>query len=74
HYEISIVDDGPGIPNEQAGNIFSPSFTTKSGGMGLGLAIVKSIIINAGGDISFVPGQVKGTTFIITLPKVSTGK
>ena len=74
HYEISIVDDGPGIPNEQAGNIFSPSFTTKSGGMGLGLAIVKSIIINAGGDIAFVPGQVKGATFVITLPKVSTGK
>jgi two-component system, NtrC family, nitrogen regulation sensor histidine kinase NtrY len=70
HHEciIKFEDNGGGIPDEIAGKIFSPNFTTKSGGMGLGLAIVRSIIINSGGDIKYesIPG--KGTTFIIALP------
>ena len=68
--EIRIYDNGGGIPNELKDKIFSPNFTTKSGGMGLGLAIVKSVIVNSGGDISYKSIEQDGTTFIIKLPLV----
>jgi signal transduction histidine kinase len=68
--EIGITDNGGGIPDELKDKIFSPNFTTKSGGMGLGLAIVKSVIVNSGGDISFNSIEHDGTTFIIKLPLV----
>ncbi len=68
---IEITDNGGGISEDIAGKIFSPNFTTKSGGMGLGLAIVKSIIINSGGEVSYTSHEGYGTTFIITLPLVN---
>ncbi len=67
---IRIKDNGPGIDEEIADKIFSPNFTTKSGGMGLGLALVKSIIVSIGGEISYESKKGKGTEFIITLQKV----
>ncbi len=69
--EIKISDNGGGIPSELKDKIFSPNFTTKSGGMGLGLAIVKSVFINSGGDISYISREGDGTTFIIDLPLLS---
>jgi signal transduction histidine kinase len=66
--KISITDNGGGIPAELQNKIFSPNFTTKSGGMGLGLAIVRSIIVNSGGEISFRSAEGEGTTFILLLP------
>jgi len=68
---IRIEDNGGGIPDELNDKIFSPNFTTKSGGMGLGLAIVKSIIVNSGGEISFQSIEQNGTVFTIKLPLVS---
>lgn len=67
-YSIRVADNGPGIAEEMMEKIFSPSFTTKSGGMGLGLALVKSIILEAGGDISFESSPETGTVFLIRLP------
>jgi len=66
-YVIEIKDNGYGIADDIADMIFLPNFTTKSGGAGLGLAIVKGIIINMGGDITFVSGS-DGTVFTITIP------
>ncbi|MEI6898404.1 MAG: ATP-binding protein [Bacteroidota bacterium] len=68
---ITVTDNGSGIPEEQAGKIFQPNFTTKSSGMGLGLAIVRNIIMSAGGSISFTSTAGSGTTFTIELPVVS---
>jgi len=68
-YVIDIADNGNGIPDELAGMIFLPNFTTKSGGAGLGLAIVRGIIINMGGDITFVSGK-DGTVFTVTIPLI----
>ncbi len=68
--EIEISDNGSGISSEFENKIFSPNFTTKSGGMGLGLAIVKSIIDNAGGKIHYISSENNGTTFFIKLPTV----
>jgi nitrogen fixation/metabolism regulation signal transduction histidine kinase len=67
---IRITDNGGGIPEELKNKIFSPNFTTKSGGMGLGLAIVKSVIVNSGGEISYTSSNGNGTTFSIMLPLV----
>jgi len=71
HYLIRITDNGIGISSDQADKIFSPSFTTKTGGMGLGLAIVKSIIFDSGGKIWFESEEGAGTTFFIQLPVYS---
>ena len=66
--QISISDNGPGIPEELREKIFRPNFTTKSNGNGLGLAISKHIVESSGGHITFDTSD-KGTTFYITLKK-----
>jgi two-component system, NtrC family, nitrogen regulation sensor histidine kinase NtrY len=68
-YIIEIADNGTGISDEQKNKIFSPNFTTKTGGMGLGLAMVKSIIESYNGKIWFESEKGKGTTFFIELLK-----
>lgn len=64
--EISISDNGPGIPEEIRDKVFLPNFTTKSTGAGLGLAISKNIVDLGGGQIRFTTSS-KGTTFYIYL-------
>ena len=66
--EITISDNGPGIPAEIQEKIFRPNFTTKSNGNGLGLAISKHIVEGSGGRITFETSE-KGTTFYIYLKK-----
>ena len=66
--QISISDDGTGIPAEIQPSIFRPNFTTKSNGNGLGLAISKHIVEGSGGRISFETSE-KGTTFYVYLKK-----
>ena len=66
---IHVIDNGPGIPADQAEKIFSPSFTTKTSGMGLGLAMARSIIINSGGEITFESEKGNGAVFLIRLPR-----
>ena len=66
--EISISDNGPGIPVDVRSKVFIPNFTTKNTGAGLGLAISKNIIEGSGGKISFQTSE-KGTTFFVYLKK-----
>lgn len=66
--QISISDDGTGIPEDIQPRIFRPNFTTKSNGNGLGLAISKHIVEGSRGQISFDTSD-KGTTFYIILNK-----
>jgi len=70
YFIIKISDNGVGIAEEQKEKIFSPNFTTKTGGMGLGLAMVKSIIESYKGKIWFESQMNKGTTFFVSLPVV----
>lgn len=70
---VQIYDNGNGIDKEQRSKIFSPSFTTKSGGMGLGLSIVKNIIADAGGEIWFESNPGEGTWFFVSLPQYIEG-
>jgi PAS domain S-box-containing protein len=71
YVEISIEDNGSGIPQEHLEKIFDPFFTTKpvGKGTGQGLAIARSIITEKHGgriDVHSVVGQ--GTRFVLRLP------
>ncbi|MBQ9242180.1 MAG: HAMP domain-containing protein [Proteobacteria bacterium] len=48
---LSIIDNGPGLTDEQKSKLFMPYFTTKSDGTGLGLAIVRKIVEDHNGRI-----------------------
>ena len=67
--EISVSDNGAGIPENIQSKIFMPNFTTKSTGMGLGLAITKNIVDGSEGYITFETSH-KGTTFYIYFKKL----
>jgi len=68
--EISIIDTGCGIPEENLQRIFDPFFTTKEvgKGTGLGLSISYGIVTAHGGTIEVESRVGTGTTFRIYLP------
>ena len=66
--QITVRDNGSGIPDEMISRIFTPNFTTKSSGMGLGLSIVKRYVESAGGKIWFTTGHDTGTVFTVEIP------
>ncbi len=70
HGYIYVIDNGPGIPNENQDKIFSPFFTTKTSttrGVGLGLSLALVYMREMGGDILFETGK-NGSTFILKIP------
>jgi len=69
--QISVSDNGPGIPDEIIDHIFEPFVTSKKKGNGWGLAVSKRIITSHKGTIQ-VKSYPGGTVFEITLP-ISTG-
>jgi signal transduction histidine kinase len=68
--QITVRDNGTGIPELIKEKIFQPFFTTKPTGQGtgLGLSLSYDIIKAHGGEISLAQPQGPGTTFIIRLP------
>ena len=71
HYvQISVQDNGIGIPKSVLDKIFDPYFSTKQHGHGLGLAICHSIINKHEGFITVDSEPGKGTVFRIYLPAV----
>ena len=72
--EISIQDDGPGIPPESLDRVFERFYrvdkarSREQGGTGLGLSIVKHIVQNHGGEVWARSEPGKGATFFFTLP------
>ncbi|WP_265442616.1 sensor histidine kinase [Acetivibrio straminisolvens] len=73
---IDFSDDGIGIPDHLASNIFKPfvrvddSRNSKTGGSGLGLSIAKKIAEAHGGDLTLLSDKNKGSTFRITIPAI----
>ncbi|MFZ1806071.1 MAG: ATP-binding protein, partial [Cyclobacteriaceae bacterium] len=70
--EISVSDNGNGIPQGIIDKIFQPFFTTKPSGQGTGLGLSMSYEIitkSHGGDLRVETKEGEGTTFKIILPK-----
>jgi signal transduction histidine kinase len=74
HFAVSVMDTGPGIPEQEQARIFEQfhqvdsSLTKAKGGTGLGLAIAKQIVEMHGGRIWVESTLGKGSTFQMELP------
>ncbi|MHB8106308.1 MAG: hybrid sensor histidine kinase/response regulator [Candidatus Cryosericum sp.] len=68
---LSVIDTGPGIPNEILEHLFEPFHTTKpaGSGTGLGLSIVYGAVKQAGGWVTAESPETGGTVFDIFLPR-----
>ena len=73
--EISVVDQGIGIPQEEIDRIFErfyrvdPARHRSTGGTGLGLSIVKHVAATHGGEVRVWSVEGQGSTFTLTLPQ-----
>ena len=65
---LTVTDRGVGLGKDVKERIFSPFFTTKSGGLGMGLSICRSIIEAHAGRLSAFQNEGRGATFQIALP------
>jgi two-component system sensor histidine kinase SenX3 len=76
--EVSVTDQGIGIPDSELGRIFErfyrvdPARSRATGGTGLGLSIVKHVALNHGGDVRVWSKESVGSTFSILLPLAPT--
>ena len=65
--EFSVIDNGPGVPEDMLPYLFDPFVTSKTNGTGLGLALVAKIIGDHGGVIE-CESQPRRTAFRILMP------
>jgi len=73
--EITIDDEGPGIPEQELSRVFDPFYrveqsrSPETGGVGLGLAIAQSIVQGLGGELALSNRPLAGLRASITLPR-----
>jgi len=67
--EISVDDEGPGIPPELEARLFEPFFTTKEKGSGIGLALARRIAVSARGSLEYRRKARPGACFVLSLPR-----
>ena len=68
HVELTVRDEGSGIPPNVLEHIFEPLFTTKRTGTGLGLSVARQIVTRHGGSIEVTNVATGGAAFRIVLP------
>lgn len=73
HAELTVHDEGIGVPASETERIFEPFYRRQgasevSGGVGLGLALAREIARKHGGDIDCRPNQPRGSIFRVWLP------
>ena len=66
--DLSVADEGVGIPEELQSRIFDLRFTTKDDGTGIGLAVVQQIVRMHGGRIRLRSSPGEGTQITLQLP------
>ena len=67
---IEVSDNGPGVSEEQRGEIFKPYFTTHTEGTGLGLSVVQQIVLAHGWEILCLANEPVGALFRISHVKL----
>ncbi|HEX6558927.1 MAG TPA: HAMP domain-containing sensor histidine kinase, partial [Longimicrobiales bacterium] len=70
---VSVIDNGSGLPAENAERVFEPDFTSKAGGTGLGLAVARQTVRAHGGDITTLARK-QGAEFVVRMPRLSPGE
>jgi two-component system osmolarity sensor histidine kinase EnvZ len=72
--EITIDDNGPGIPPDKYEDVFRPFFrldesrNVDTGGVGLGLTIARDVARSHGGDVALGPSALGGLSVIVRIP------
>jgi two-component system sensor histidine kinase SenX3 len=72
--ELSVADEGPGIPEDDLERIFERFYrvdaarSRHTGGTGLGLSIVKHVALGHGGEVTVWSAEGAGSTFTLRLP------
>lgn len=72
--EITVDDDGPGIPEEKREDVFKAFYridesrNKETGGVGLGLSIARDIITSHGGKIELSDSKLGGLRVLISIP------
>jgi len=73
YVQVTVADDGPGVPQDLAHRMFEPfargSKAESHGGSGIGLALCRRLVRAFGGEISYQPGRPRGSRFTIRLPR-----
>lgn len=63
---IEVCDNGAGVPDDLAADIFTPFFSTKSKGSGIGLAMVRQLVHRNGGAVRYAKSVGPGARFVLT--------
>jgi signal transduction histidine kinase len=66
--EVTVADNGPGLPEADRERLFQPFFTTRSDGTGLGLALVLKFIVTHNGQVRAANRPEGGAVFTVLLP------
>ncbi len=72
HLEITVADNGPGIPAAERERVFDLYYTTRPDGNGLGLSIVSQMTAALGGTVTVADGpglEGRGARFVLRLPR-----
>jgi C4-dicarboxylate-specific signal transduction histidine kinase len=63
--QISVRDNGPGVPAGLERQIFMPFFTTREAGSGIGLTVVRQLMYGMGGRVRYARSLEGGATFVL---------
>lgn len=66
--QVTVQDDGPGIPEDKTERVFEAYYTTKPKGTGLGLAVVKHNVELYGGNLKVESALGRGAKFVLQFP------
>ncbi|MGC6488686.1 MAG: ATP-binding protein [Planctomycetota bacterium] len=72
--ELTVSDDGPGMPVEQQQRAFDLFYSTREGQSGLGLSVVHATVTRHGGQVRLTSTPGEGTTFRLLLPAVAAAE
>jgi two-component system, OmpR family, sensor kinase len=66
--ELTVSDDGPGVPDALREEVFQPGVTYRDGGAGLGLGIARRVARSFGGEITLAAAT-DGACFVVSMPR-----